>query len=128
MVAVQPKEIPMTKSKSKPKLASRANDRKTKTRNTVTRTTAHKASSSSPIQNGRFISDRDQRRSRLHAAKANRLSSLQCCECQTAPHTLCLLRTRRERPRSRRTAEKCDELAPLHVPSERTTPCAIPLA
>ena len=33
----------MTKSKSKRKPASRANDRKTKTRNTVTRTTAHKA-------------------------------------------------------------------------------------
>src|SRR5512132_4422534 len=34
-----------------------------------------------------------------------------------------LLRTRLERPRNRRTAKKCDELAPLHVPSARTTRC-----
>ena len=33
-----------------------------------------------------------------------------------------LLRARRERPRSRRAAKKRDEIAPLHVPSVRTTP------
>ena len=43
MVAAQPKEIPMTKAKSKRKPASRANDSKTKTRNSVKRTTARKA-------------------------------------------------------------------------------------
>src|ERR1700730_16517218 len=30
-----------------------------------------------------------------------------------------LLRTRRERPRDRRTADKCDELAPPHWPSSQ---------
>ena len=49
MVAVQPKEIPMTRSKSRRKPASRANDRKTKTRNTVTRPTAHKAVQLKPV-------------------------------------------------------------------------------
>jgi hypothetical protein len=29
-----------------------------------------------------------------------------------------MLRARRERPRDRRTAEKCDELAPPHCPSQ----------
>ena len=43
MVAAQPKEIPMTKAKSKRKATSRANDSKTKTHNSVRRTTAHKA-------------------------------------------------------------------------------------
>ena len=38
-----------------------------------------------------------------------------------APHPLGLLRARRERPRGRRAAEKRDELAPLHVPRERTS-------
>jgi hypothetical protein len=49
MVAVQPKEIPMTNAKSSRKGASRANDRKTKTRNTVTRTTAQKALQLKPV-------------------------------------------------------------------------------
>jgi hypothetical protein len=40
MVAAQPKEIPMTKAKSKRKPASRANNSKTKTRNSVKRTAA----------------------------------------------------------------------------------------
>ena len=31
-----------------------------------------------------------------------------------APHTVCLLRSYGERPRRRRTAEKCDEIAPPH--------------
>jgi uncharacterized protein DUF3489 len=39
-IAVQPKEIPMTKAKSKRKPASRANNSKTKTRNSVKRTAA----------------------------------------------------------------------------------------
>ena len=43
MVAAQPKEIPMTKAKSKRTPASRANDSKTKTSNSVRRTTARKA-------------------------------------------------------------------------------------
>jgi hypothetical protein len=43
MIAAQPKEVPMTKAKSKRKPASRANDSKTKTRNSVRRTTACKA-------------------------------------------------------------------------------------
>jgi Protein of unknown function (DUF3489) len=42
-VAAQPKEIPMIKAKSKRKPASRTNDSTTKTRNTVSRTTARKA-------------------------------------------------------------------------------------
>jgi hypothetical protein len=40
MVAAQPKEIPMTKAKSKRKPAPRTNDSKTKTRNSVKRTAA----------------------------------------------------------------------------------------
>ena len=36
-----------------------------------------------------------------------------------------LLRTRRKRPCCRSTAEKCDELAPLHVSPVRTTPWAM---
>jgi hypothetical protein len=43
MVAAQPKEISMTKAKSKRKPASRANDSKTKTRNSVKRTTTRKS-------------------------------------------------------------------------------------
>ena len=39
----------MTKAKSKPKLASRAKDSKTKTRNSGTRTTAHKAIQFKPV-------------------------------------------------------------------------------
>ena len=42
MVAAQPKEIPMTKAKSKRNPASRTNDSKTKTRNSVRRKTARK--------------------------------------------------------------------------------------
>ena len=42
MVAAQPKEIPMTKAKSKRKLAPRTNDSTTKTRNSVKRMTARK--------------------------------------------------------------------------------------
>jgi hypothetical protein len=34
-----------------------------------------------------------------------------------APHVVGLLRVSRERPRSRRAAEKRDELAPLHAAS-----------
>jgi Protein of unknown function (DUF3489) len=49
MVAAQPKEIPMTKVKSRRKSASRANDRKTKTSNTGTRTAAHKAIQLKPV-------------------------------------------------------------------------------
>jgi hypothetical protein len=49
MVAAQPKEIPMTKAKSKRKPASRANDSKTKTRNGVKRTTARKAGQLKPV-------------------------------------------------------------------------------
>jgi hypothetical protein len=41
-VAAQPKEIPMTKAKSKRKPASRTNNSKARTRNSVSRTTAHK--------------------------------------------------------------------------------------
>jgi hypothetical protein len=43
MVAAQPKEITMTKAKSKRTPASSANDSKTKTSNSVKRTTARKA-------------------------------------------------------------------------------------
>jgi hypothetical protein len=35
-----------------------------------------------------------------------------------ASHTVCLLRSRGKWQRHRRTAEKRDELAPLHPPSE----------
>ena len=58
MVAAQPKEIPMTKAKSKRKPASRTNDSKTKTRNSVRRTTARKADNSSPLQSQRLIGSR----------------------------------------------------------------------
>jgi hypothetical protein len=37
-------------------------------------------------------------------------------EYTDAPHSLRLLRARRKRPPDRRTAKKCDEVAPLHVP------------
>jgi Protein of unknown function (DUF3489) len=49
MVAAQLKEIPMTKAKSKRTPASRANDSKIKTRNSVRRTTARKASLLKPV-------------------------------------------------------------------------------
>jgi Protein of unknown function (DUF3489) len=49
MVAAQLKEIPMTKPKSKRKPASRANDSKTKTHNSVSRTTARKAVHLKPV-------------------------------------------------------------------------------
>jgi Protein of unknown function (DUF3489) len=49
MVAAQPKEIPMTKAKSKRKSASRANDSKPKTRNRVKRTTARYAGQLKPV-------------------------------------------------------------------------------
>jgi uncharacterized protein DUF3489 len=49
MVAAQPKEIPMTKAKSKRKPASGANDSKTKTRNSVKRATARKAGQLKPV-------------------------------------------------------------------------------
>jgi hypothetical protein len=45
MVAAKLREIPMSKAKSKRNPASRANDSKTKTRNSVRRTTARKAKS-----------------------------------------------------------------------------------
>jgi hypothetical protein len=49
MVAAQPKETPMTKAKSKRMPASRANDSKIKTRNSVRRTTARKAVHRKPV-------------------------------------------------------------------------------
>jgi hypothetical protein len=49
MVAAQPKETPMTNAKPKRKPASRANDSKTKTRNSVKRTTARKAVQLKPV-------------------------------------------------------------------------------
>ena len=48
----------MTKAKSKRKPASRVNDSKTKTRNSVRRTTARKTDNSSPLQSQRLISGR----------------------------------------------------------------------
>ena len=48
MVAAQPKEIPMTKAKSKRKPASRVNDSKTKTGSSIRRTIARKAIQSQP--------------------------------------------------------------------------------
>jgi len=48
MVAAQLKEIPMTKAKSKRKPASPLSDGKTKTRNSVRRTTAHKSEQLKP--------------------------------------------------------------------------------
>jgi len=49
VVAPQPKEIPMTKTKSKRQSVLRANDSKTETRNRGTRTTARKAVQPRPI-------------------------------------------------------------------------------
>ena len=49
MLAVQPKEIPMTKAKSKRKPVSRANDGKTKVRKSVRRTPARKAGQLIPV-------------------------------------------------------------------------------
>ena len=48
MVAAQPKEIQMIKAKSKRKPASPVSDGKTKTRNSVRRTTAHKSGQLKP--------------------------------------------------------------------------------
>jgi hypothetical protein len=48
-VAAQPKEIPMSKAKSKRKPVSRANDRKTKSPNSVTRTPARKVAQFTPV-------------------------------------------------------------------------------
>ncbi len=72
----------MTKANSKRNLASPASDRKTKTRNSVRRTTAHKSGQLKPAIKPAVNSDRGPRRSRAHAAQAKRLSSLQCCERQ----------------------------------------------
>ena len=91
----------MTKAKSKRKPASRANDSKTKTRNSVKRTTARKiwttqvryrASGSSAAARPR--------RSRLHAAKAKRLTSLQCCERQVASTIEAMARAAKWQPHS----------------------------
>jgi hypothetical protein len=49
MGAAQPREIPMTKAKSKRKPASRANDSKTKARNCTRRTTARKTVQLKPV-------------------------------------------------------------------------------
>ena len=49
VVAAQPKEIPMAKTKSKRKPVLRTNDSKTKTRNSGTRTTARKAVQPKPV-------------------------------------------------------------------------------
>jgi Protein of unknown function (DUF3489) len=49
IVAAQPKGIPMPKTKSKRKTASRASDSKLKTRNSVRRTTARKAAHLNPV-------------------------------------------------------------------------------
>jgi hypothetical protein len=49
VVAAQPKEVPMTKTKSKRKSVLRTNDSKTKTRNSGTRTTARKAVQPKPV-------------------------------------------------------------------------------
>jgi uncharacterized protein DUF3489 len=49
MVAARPKEIPMTKAKSKPKPASRTNESKTKSRNGVERTTARASRRLKPV-------------------------------------------------------------------------------
>jgi hypothetical protein len=50
MIAAQPKEIPMAKAKSKRKPAARANDSKTKTRNSLKRTAARKAGQLKPVE------------------------------------------------------------------------------
>ena len=49
IVAAHPKGIPMSKTKSKRKTASRASDSKTKTRNSIRRTTARKAVPLKPV-------------------------------------------------------------------------------
>jgi hypothetical protein len=49
IVVAQPKEIPMPKTKSKRKTASRASDSKTKARNSVRRTTARNAVPLKPV-------------------------------------------------------------------------------
>ena len=75
----------MTKAKSKRKPAPRTNDSTTKTRNSVKRMTARKIgqlkSVTKPAAHQR---PRGPHRSRLHVAKAKRLTSLQCCERQVA--------------------------------------------
>jgi hypothetical protein len=65
MVAAQPKEIPMTKAKSKRKPASSASDRKAKTRNSGRRTTAHKAVQLKPVAKPAAHHSPCPRRSRL---------------------------------------------------------------
>ena len=51
MVAAQPKEITMTKAKSKRKATSRANDSKTKTCNSLRQTTARNSVHLKPVTN-----------------------------------------------------------------------------
>ena len=84
MVAAQPKEIPMTKAKSKRKPASPANDSKSKTRNSVKRTAADKTGQLKPVTEPATYQQPRPHRSRLHVTKAKRLTSLQCCERQVA--------------------------------------------
>jgi hypothetical protein len=54
-----------------------------------------------------------------------RIALIDVLEHADPPHPFRLLRARRERPHDRRTAKKCDELAPSHVPCVRITPCAM---
>jgi hypothetical protein len=44
------------------------------------------------------------------------ITFINCHQHADAPHPLTPLRVRRERPRSRRSAEQRDELAPFHCP------------
>ena len=64
--------------------ASRTNDSKTKTRNGVKRITARKVGQLKSVTEPAAHQRPRPRRSRLHVAKAKRLTSLQCCERQVA--------------------------------------------
>ena len=56
---------------------------------------------------------------------ADRVISGPGVERADPPTALGLLCVRHERPCGRRTTEKRNEIAPLHVPPVRTTPCAM---
>jgi hypothetical protein len=79
MVAAKPKEIPMTKAKSKRNPASRANDSKIKTRNGVKRTTAHKAIQLKPVTTAAHQAPRpaSQPTARRESKKAHIIAMLQ---------------------------------------------------
>jgi Protein of unknown function (DUF2924) len=84
IVAAQPKGISMPKTKSKRKTASRASDSKTKTRNSVRRTTAREAAPLKPVTKPAAHQQPQSAPQPTVSCQSKRLTSLQCCERQAA--------------------------------------------